>query len=80
MAKASVKTNNSNRVKVSLPRGTKNAKYVAVNGVGYLIPAKGEHEVPPEVAEELARSLEAEDLRDNNQAEMQKAARAKQVV
>ena len=58
------------RVRVELPRGTKYAKFVSVNGVGYLIPAKGAYEVPPEVAEELARSLDAEDKRDSNAAEL----------
>lgn len=64
------------RVKVSLPRGTKNSLYVSVNGVAYLIPAKGEHEVPPEVAAELARAMDAEDRRDFNQEKMQAAAAA----
>lgn len=56
------------RVRVELPRGTKYAQFVSVNGVGYLIPAKGACEVPPEVAEELARSQHAEDTRDSNAA------------
>lgn len=66
------------RVAVSLPRGTKYSAYVAVNGVAYNIPAKGTHEVPPEIAEELARSEWAEDMRDANNAAMLKAVRAEQ--
>ena len=71
-----VQENVKKRVRVSLPRGTKSAQYVGVNGVAYLIPAKGEHDVPAEVAAELARSQAAEDERDRNQAAMQNAAAA----
>ncbi len=69
---------NNERVAVSLPRGTKYSAYVAVNGVAYNIPTKGTHEVPPEIAEELARSQRAEDLRDANNNAMLKAMRAEQ--
>lgn len=71
------KKSNSNRVEVSLPRGTKYSAFVSVNGVAYNIPSKGTHEVPPEIAEELERSLQAEDARDSRKAAMQNEALSK---
>ena len=72
MAKA--KSNqNDGRVAVSLPRGEKYSAFVSVNGIAYNIPAKGTHMVPPEIAEELARSQRAEDARDENSVAMQRA-------
>ena len=67
------KKNTEERVPVSMPRGTKYAAFVAVNGIAYNIPAKGTHEVPPEIAEELERSLHAEDVRDANSAAIRAA-------
>ena len=80
MAKKAIISENTDRVPVTLPRGTKYAAFVSVNGVAYNIPAKGTHEVPPEIAEELARSQRAEDVRDENSAAMQQATeKARQV-
>jgi hypothetical protein len=74
---AQVKPNKSKeagRVKVELPRGSKHDAFVAVNGVSYIIPKKGVHDVPPEIAEELYRSQRAEDAREDNSAAMRSAA------
>ena len=71
------KKENKDRVEVSLPRGTKYSAFVSVNGVAYNIPAKGTHEVPAEIAEELERSLRAEDIRDANSAALLAQAQEK---
>ena len=49
----------SGKVKLRIPRG--DSVYVGVNGVGYLIPAMQEVEVPPEVAAEYYRGERAKD-------------------
>ena len=49
----------SGKVKLRIPRGE--SVYVGVNGVGYLIPAMQEVEVPPEVAAEYYRGERAKD-------------------
>ncbi len=75
---ATKKTNTDNaRVPVTLPRGTKYSAFVSVNGVAYNVPAKGVQMVPPEIAEELERSLDAEETRDANKEAMLEQAREK---
>nr|DAI86509.1 MAG TPA: hypothetical protein [Caudoviricetes sp.] len=56
------KKNDSGRVEVFLPRGSKNDDanlFVSVNGKSYLLPRGKVSLVPPEVAAEIARSGEA---------------------
>lgn len=74
MAKKNDTIEKKDRVPVSLPRGSKYSAFVSVNGIAYNIPAKGTHSVPPEIAEELERSMRAEDTRDQNSAAMQTPA------
>lgn len=58
------KAKTTNRVAIEQPRGSED-KFISVNGVSYIIPKKGRHEVPPEIAEEYARSQRAEDILDS---------------
>ena len=64
----------TNRVEIELPRGRNEDKYIAVNGVAYIVPKKGRHEVPPEIAAEYLRGLEAEDARFESQDVLLKRA------
>ena len=81
MARATANENAAaGRVKVELPRGSRQDAFVAVNGVSYIIPSRGAHSVPPEIAEEFFRAQRAEDARENNSAAMRAAAnQARQV-
>ncbi len=67
------------RVNIELPRGSSQDAFIAVNGVSYIVPRKGTHAVPPEIAEEFYRSLQAEDEREDNSAAMRDTGKARQV-
>ena len=67
------------RVNIELPRGSSQDAFIAVNGVSYIVPRKGVHAVPPEIAEEFYRSLQAEDDREDNSAAMRDTGKARQV-
>ena len=66
----------SERIEIELPRGSGEDKFISVNGVAYIVPRKGRHAVPPEIAEEYERSLRAEDARDENQESLISKAKA----
>lgn len=62
-----------NRVEITIPRGDKRDDsnlFVSVNGVNYLLPKGQTSMVPPEVAEEVKRSWEAERLMDEHSREL----------
>lgn len=51
------------KVSVTVPRGAQNADpnvFIGINGVNYLLPKGQMSSVPPEVAQEYTRSIEAE--------------------
>ena len=61
------------RVPITIPRGDKRDDsnlFVSVNGVNYLLPKGQTSMVPPEVAEEIRRSWEAERLMDEHSREL----------
>lgn len=61
------------RVPITIPRGDKRDDsnlFVSVNGVNYLLPKGQTSMVPPEVAEEIKRSWEAERLMDEHSREL----------
>lgn len=61
------------RVAITIPRGDKRDDsnlFVSVNGVNYLLPKGQTSMVPPEVAEEVKRSWEAERLMDEHSREL----------
>lgn len=61
------------RVAITIPRGDKRDDsnlFVSVNGVNYLLPKGQASMVPPEVAEEVKRSWEAERLMDEHSREL----------
>jgi hypothetical protein len=62
-----------NRVEITIPRGDKRDDpnlFVSINGVNYLLPRGKTSLVPPEVAEEVKRSWEAERLMDEHSREL----------
>ena len=64
MAKPETKTENTERVKLLIPRGDQRGDpnfFISVNGVNYLIPRGKTVEVPPAVAEEYQRSERAKE-------------------
>ena len=70
------KTTTNDRIEIELPRGSNEDKYIAVNGVAYIVPRKGRHPVPPEIAAEYQRSLDAEDAREESQDVLLSRAKA----
>jgi hypothetical protein len=57
------------RVEVFIPRGYANEDpnlFVGVNGVNYILPRGKTSKVPAHVAEEIQRSLKAQDRQDEN--------------
>ena len=67
-----------NRVEVFIPKGYENDepnKYVSINGKIYLLPKGKKSLVPPEVAYEINRSNEAQELRDKHIDEMLEASK-----
>ena len=65
------------RVEVSVPRGGEREDpnlFVGINGVSYLLPKGRRSSVPPEVAEEIARSERAREARDETMDRLQRAA------
>lgn len=62
-----------NRVEIFVPKGNINDEpnqLVSVNGVNYLLPRGKKSKVPPEVAYEYKRSLEAQEALDAKMDEM----------
>ena len=62
-----------NRVEITIPRGEKRDDpnlFVSINGVNYLLPRGKTSLVPPEVAQEVRRSWEAERLMDEHSREL----------
>lgn len=62
-----------NRVEITIPRGDKRDDpnlFVSINGVNYLLPRGKTSLVPPEVAQEVRRSWEAERLMDEHAQEL----------
>ena len=62
-----------NRVEITIPRGEKRDDpnlFVSINGVNYLLPRGKTSLVPPEVAQEVRRSWEAEQLMDEHAREL----------
>lgn len=56
-----------NRVEVFIPKGPANGDpnlFVSVNGVNYLLPRGKKSFVPPEIADEVQRSIEAQEALD----------------
>ena len=65
------------RVEVQIPRGGEREDpnlFVGINGVSYLLPKGRTSLVPPEVAEEIARSERARDALDETMDRLQRAA------
>ena len=65
------------RVEVFIPRGADREDpnfFVGINGVSYLLPRGRTSLVPPEVAEEIARSERARDALDETMDRLQRAA------
>ena len=61
------------RVPITIPRGDKRDDsnlFVSVNGVNHLLPRGKTSLVPPEVAQEVQRSWEAERLMDEHAQEL----------
>ena len=61
------------RVPITIPRGDKRDDpnlFVSINGVNYLLPRGKTSLVPPEVAQEVRRSWEAERLMDEHAQEL----------
>ena len=61
------------RVEVNIPRGGDREDpnlFVAVNGVNYLLPRGQKSRVPHEVAEEIHRAWEAEEIRTRNEEKL----------
>lgn len=55
------------RVEIFIPKGNANDEpnlFVSVNGVNYLLPKGKKSSVPPEVAYEINRSIEAQERLD----------------
>ena len=67
------KTETEKRVKLYIPRGASNEDpnfFISVNGVNYLLPKGEESLVPQAVANEYARSVEAQRVLDINKDRM----------
>ena len=61
------------RVEVNIPRGGDREDpnlFVAVNGVNYLLPRGQKSRVPHEVAAEIHRAWEAEEIRTRNEEKL----------
>lgn len=61
------------RVSITVPRGDEKGDpnlFIAINGVNYLLPRGKTSQVPPEVAEEFARSERAKDTFYTNSDQM----------
>ena len=66
------------RVEVFIPKGQANEDpnlFVSVNGKNYLLPRGKKSKVPPEIAEEIRRANEAEEMMDEHIDEMLKASK-----
>lgn len=72
-ARQGVRPVEDNRVEITIPRGDKRDDpnlFVSINGVNYLLPRGKTSLVPPEVAQEVRRSWEAERLMDEHAQEL----------
>ena len=80
MAKTNPETEEvkDDRVEVFIPKGQANEDpnlFVSVNGKNYLLPRGKMSKVPPEMAEEMRRANEAEEMMDAHIDEMLKASK-----
>ena len=69
---------NDERVEVFIPRGQANDYpnfFVSVNGVNYLLPKGKKSLVPKHVADEINRSIEAQEALDKRMEEMLEASK-----
>ena len=67
------KTETEKRVKLYIPRGASNEDpnfFISVNGTNYLLPKGEESLVPPCVAKEYERAMEAQRVLDMNKDRM----------
>ena len=67
-----------NRVDVFIPKGYANDEpnlFVGINGVNYILPKGKTSKVPAHVAEEINRSLKAQEKQDENSDKLLEAAR-----
>lgn len=67
-----------NRVDVFIPKGYANDEpnlFVGINGVNYILPKGKTSKVPAHVAEEINRSLKAQEKQDENSEKLLEAAR-----
>lgn len=67
-----------NRVEVFIPKGYEHDEpnmFVSVNGKNYLLPKGKKSLVPPEVAEEIRRANEAQEIKDTHIEEMLEASK-----
>ena len=80
MAKTNPETEEvkDDRVEVFIPKGQANEDpnlFVSVNGKNYLLPRGKKSKVQPEIAEEIRRANEAEEMMDAHIDEMLKASK-----
>ena len=67
-----------NRVDVFIPKGYANDEpnlFVGIHGVNYILPKGKTSKVPAHVAEEINRSLKAQEKQDENSEKLLEAAR-----
>ena len=66
------------RVDIFIPKGYANDEpnlFVGINGVNYILPKGKTSSVPAHVAEEIKRSLKAQERQDENSEKLLEAAR-----
>lgn len=71
-------TAKTDRVDIFIPKGYANDDpnlFVGINGVNYILPKGKTSSVPPHVAEEIKRSLKAQERQDENSEKLLEAAR-----
>lgn len=71
-------TAKADRVDIFIPKGYANDDpnlFVGVNGVNYILPKGKTSRVPAHVAEEIKRSLKAQEKQDENSEKLLEAAK-----
>ena len=71
-------TAKTDRVDIFIPKGYANDDpnlFVGVNGVNYILPKGKTSSVPAHVAEEIQRSLKAQEKQDENSEKLLEAAK-----
>lgn len=66
------------RVEIYIPKGAANEDpnyFVSVNGVNYILPKGKTSEVPKYIAEEIKRSMRAQEIMDEHIEQMKDAAK-----